>query len=51
MLIVSEELNLCDAASVLLKVRDELTRADLPDANLTFHTTRANKLAALRQTD
>jgi hypothetical protein len=50
-LIVGEELDLCDSAGVLLKVRNEFTRADLPNANFTLHTTRADKLAALSQAD
>lgn len=51
MLIVGEELNLSHAARMLLKVRYELTRTDLPDADLTFHTTGADELTALCQTD
>ena len=49
MLVVGEELDFGHAACVLLKMRDELTRADFPDANLALHATRANEFAALSQ--
>ena len=49
MLIIWEELNLSHAARVLLKVRNELTRADLPDSDFALHSSRADELAALGQ--
>ena len=49
MLIIWEELNLSNAARVLLKVRNELTRADLPDSDFALHSSRADELAALGQ--
>ena len=51
MLVVSEELDLGHSARVLLKVRDELARSDLPDANLALHAARADKFAAAREAD
>ena len=49
MLVVGEELDLCDSACVLLQVGDEFTRADFPNANFTLHAARADEFAALRQ--
>ena len=51
MLVIGEELDACHAARVLLKVRDELTGADLPDANLALHAAGADELAALCEAD
>jgi hypothetical protein len=37
--IIWEDLNLGDLACVLLQVRDELTRTDLPNSDFTLETT------------
>ena len=51
MLVVGEELNFGYPARVLLKMRDELARSDLPNAHLTLHAARADELAALGKAD
>ena len=50
-LVVSKEQDFAHAARVLLQVRNELARADLPDTDLTLQATRANKFAALSEAD
>jgi hypothetical protein len=41
--IVREYLNLGDLACVLLQVRDELSRSDLPNSDFPLETTRADE--------
>lgn len=47
--IISEDLNFRDLAGVLLQMGDELSGPYLPDTDLTFHTTRDNKLIVVTE--
>ena len=51
MLIVGEELDFCDSASVFLQVGDKFARSDLPHSYFALHAARAHKLTALSQAD